>query len=535
MDESKKHMLALIAIVLLSIVFRFYKLGTVPVWDFDEGYNMRYAYDLLQGQILWFAIKYTFIPHPPLFFMAYAPIIHYFGAGVYNLRALTAFYGVLTTIVIYITGRRMFNPPIGLIGAFIYAATPEVVFWNRIGFANNQFILLSALSLYFIHTYSKTGKEIHLIAGSLSIGLSVITEYTGLFNLAAAAVYLHRYHPGKAARMAAVSLLPTAILFAFMLCHSPGYFLFDAAYQLHRFFSPLKITAGLIALIAAYKLKDIANSFYSPIARSINEDIMIFVVVISLTSFYATEDAFWHATTFLFTMSFFGLCVRPLFLMDEGRERALLMLFLAGSVLSMLALDRADHMTMVIYPHASIALASLLYSTYGKTKTEGSFIIRKLKLKPSNNALLAACFYPLAVSACLTTYLFIIGGIPGQQVEQVRQITDYINGQTNDGDLVLTYSWMFPLITNARVGLITQSIAYDGIPIAYYSGDFPKDRFSFNTSYARAKFIVGANGTSEWITNQTGERRIADYIEGYNKTYVAGFLVYRNTAYNSQN
>ena len=67
-NENKKYMIAFIVIILLSIFLRFINLETVPTWDFDEGYNMRYSYDLLNGEILWFAIKYTFIPHPPLFF-----------------------------------------------------------------------------------------------------------------------------------------------------------------------------------------------------------------------------------------------------------------------------------------------------------------------------------------------------------------------------------------------------------------------------------------------------------------------------------
>jgi hypothetical protein len=408
-----------------------------------------------------------------------------------------------------------------------------VVFWNRIGFANNQLILLSALSLYFIYRYAKDGGMTQLYLGCLFTGLSIVTEYTGLLNVAAIAVYLSRHRPGRTLQAVALSLLPVSFLFAFMLYYTPGYFLFDVAYQLHRFFSPIKLAAGIIAILAAYKLKDRAKAFYRPIAAAMGEDTFIYVAVISLMSFNAVEYAFWHATTFLFTICFFGMCMAPAFLIEGEKQRHLIVLFLAAGILSMLAFDRTDHMTMVVYPFVSLGLAGLLYATYAKTLAEAPKTLRMLRVNLNKKMVFAACFYPLAVSACLSTYLFAMGGIDSEPMEQIREIAAYINSHTSEGDVVLTYSWMFPLITKARVGLITEAIAYEGIPIAYYSGDFPKDRFDFNTSFAHARLIIGANGTSEWIVNQTGARDIAGYIDEWNKTYVAGFLIYRNPAYDT--
>jgi len=528
---GRGHLMLLSVVVLLSILLRFYNLEAVPAWDFDEGYNMRYAFDLLNGQVLWFAIKYAFIPHPPLFFLAYAAVIKFLGVGVYTLRLLTASYGVVTTVVLYLTGREMFNRNIGLAASFIYAVTPEVVFWNRVGHANNQLMLLSALTLYFIYRYSKTldGRMLHL--GCLAAGLSVVTEYTGLFNVAAMAVFLYLYHRRQVLKAVAFSLLPLAMLFVFMLHYSPDYFLFDLSYQLNRFFSVGKIALAIVFALVAYRSRELAKAFYKPIAESIDQDTLVYLMVVSLVVFQTSESSFWRATSFLFVMSFFGLCLMPSFQLSKEKERRILVLFLVFNILSLLAFDRADHMTMVVYPFASVAVAAMFYGIYRKSVAQLPWILRRFRLKLSSRTLFVLAFYPVFVSLCFSSYMFLLGNFSMENVAEDLAVAEYVNQRAGAGDLILTYSWMFPMIREARVSLLTQSIAYEGDSIAYYSGDFPPERFAFNTSYRRAKFLVASNGTLEWVLNETGLNDTVAYLECWEETPVAGFLVYSNPEY----
>lgn len=528
MEKPNADRLVLAVVVLLSIILRFHSLEVAPGWDFDEGYNMRYSLDLLQGKILWFAIKYTFIPHPPLFFIAYAFVIKMLGVGVYTLRLLTASYGVLTTVVLYFTGRELFNPRIGLLASFIYATAPETVFWNRIGFANNQFILLSALALYYIARYSKTLETRHLYLCCLFTGLSIITEYTGLFNLAALVLFLNQYHRKDTLKAVVLSLIPVALLLAFMLYHSPEYLLFDLKYQINRFTSTGKAIVGLIAAYGLYKYRGLISDFYRPISNAISQDLLVYVAVGSLFSLYVREADFWHGLTYLVFMSFFGLCFMPPFLIEKDRERRLLLLFLLSNLLSLFVLDRLDHMIMVIYPFTSIAIACMLQGAYEKSMAELPWIMKKLGIIPSRKTMLALSFYPLLVLLCSSTYLFLLGNTTTQSLERDQAVADYVNQRAGEGDLVLAYSWMFPLIKQARVGLLTQSIAYEGIPIAYYSGDFPKDRFAFNTSYRKARLLVADDGILDWIFNQTESNETVTYLSNWSKTKVDVFTIYQN-------
>jgi 4-amino-4-deoxy-L-arabinose transferase-like glycosyltransferase len=530
MNTPRRIQPAFLAVVLLSVILRFYNLEAAPRWDFDEGYNMRYSYDMLRGELLWFAIKYTFIPHPPLFILAYALVIKLLGVGVYTLRLLTASYGVLTTIVLYYVGRELFNPKVGLLASFIYAIAPEVVFWNRIGFANNQFILLSALALYYTARYSNTLAPRHLHLCCLFTGLSIVTEYTGLFNMAAIALFLRIYHRRDTARFIALSLVPMLFLFAFMLHYSTEYFIFDVKYQLSRFIEPVKIGGGTLAAILLYRSRKTITDFLRPITRSIREDLLIYVAVASLISLYVRETAFWEGLTYLFFMSFFGFLFEPFFLMEKEKERRLVVLFLISSLLSLIALNRVDHMTMVIYPFACIASAALLYFAYEKSLAEPPLILRKSKYT-SRKLFFALSFYPLLVMLCFSTYLFLLGNLSTEPLERDHLVADYVNRHAGEGDLVLTYSWMFPLIKEARVGLLTQSIAYEGFPIAYYSGDFPKERFAFNTSYRRAKLLVGDGGIIDWVYNETHSNETVAYLGGWSKTNVGAFTVYHNLEY----
>jgi len=535
LSEDRKILLAFLTIVALSIFFRFYHLDSVPKWDFDEGYNMRYAYDLLEGKILWFSIKYTFLPHPPLFFMAYALVIKFLGVGVPTLRFLVAFYGVATTIVLYYAGREMFNPKVGLLASFIYAATPEVVFWNRIGFANNQFIFLSAVSLYFIHMYSKTSREGHLYLACFFTGLVIITEYTGLMNLAAIVVYMLIYHRKSTLKAVVVSLIPVLLLFVFMLYYSPEYFLFDLNYQFGRFLSIKKIAFALLSIFLLLKLRKRISDFYKPLAEALNQDIIVYIVLLSLVAFTTSEESyFWNATTYMLAMCIFGLCFIPSFLIEQERERRLLVLFIVFNILYLLAVDRADHMPMVLYPFISIALAAMLYATYSGTLSNPPWVFKKFKINLPEKIVFALSFYAVFVSMGFTAYFFLLSNISQESIDKDLAAADFVNQRASEGDLVLTYSWMFPMLKKVRVSLLTQSLAYEGIPIAYYSGDFPKERFEFNTSYIKARFLISDNNTYDWILNKTNRIGPAEYLKNWSREEVAGFFIYQNPAYSVQ-
>lgn len=524
--NSRKYFACLLAIIVLSIFFRFYNLELVPKWDFDEGYNMRYAYDMVEGKLLWFSIKYTFIPHPPLFFMAYALVVKFLGVGVYTLRLLVAFYGVLTTIVLYYAGRELFNPKVGLTASFIYAVAPEVVFWNRIGFANNQLIFLSALSLLFVYRYSKTLNEGYLLLGSFMAGLSAITEYTGFVDIAVIVFYLYLYHRKSIPKALIASFTPAVALFVFMLYHSPEYFLFDVKYQLNRFFSPAKILLGVLFVLVLIKLRKRISNFYKPIAEELNDTVFIYVFLVSLIVFITSEQGFWRAETYLIAMCVFGFCLIPPFLIKECRERRLLVLFLSFNIIYLLAIDRADHMPMVLHPFISLAVAAFFCNTYENTVSNPPWLFRKFKISLPKKLLFAMVFCSLLVAVFFTAYLFVLGKASVEQVDRDIAVAEYVNQHANAGDVVLTYSWMFPMITKAKVSLLTQSLAYENIPIAYYSGEFPKERFEFNTSYRRARFLVASNGTFEWILNQTNRSDAAYFFQNWSKTEVAGLFIY---------
>jgi hypothetical protein len=460
--------------------------------------------------------------------MAYAFVIKYFCVGVYTIRLLTAFCGVATTFIICLIGKEMFSRRIGLTASFIYAISPEVVYWSRIGFANNLYILLTALSLYFIYRYSKKPDEKMLYLGCFSAGFSILTEYSGMLNLLAIWIFLRIYHREKALKAAVLSLVPLALLFSFMLCQSPEYFIFDLKYQLERFLAPIKIVLGLLVGCAVFLFRKRIEDYYRPIGDMLLQESLICVAVISLASFYATEDGFWHATTFLFLMGFVGLCFTPSFLIGGVKERRLLVLFYLSSLLSILALDRADHMTMVIYPFISIGMAAMLFAVYRNSLLELPWILRRYRISLSKRMLFMVVFYPLLVLSCVSAYMFLYGSLSSESLEADHAVAEYINQYTSQNDLVLTYSWMFPMIRNAKVGLLTQSLAYEGISIAYYSGDFPKERFAFNTSYRNARFIVADGHVLDWILNETGSNETVRYLETWNKTPVAGFVVYAN-------
>jgi len=116
---------------------------------------MNISWNLIHGQMLWFNLKYAFIPHPPLFFFIVGALLKAFGNDLVVIRCLTAFYGVLTSLLLFCAGKEMKDERTGLLMGFLYAIYPNAVFFNRIGFANNQLSFLLVLTLLLCLRYCK--------------------------------------------------------------------------------------------------------------------------------------------------------------------------------------------------------------------------------------------------------------------------------------------------------------------------------------------------------------------------------------------
>lgn len=203
----KNTKLFLFIILLLAFTLRFYKLGEIPIslnWDeVSNGYN---AYSIAKtardeyGNFLPLANRSFDDFKPPLYMYLDVPAIVLFGLNNFSARLPSAFFGVLSALLIYLLAKRLLqNERAGVLSALLFTISPWNLHFSRVGFEAN-------LGMFF----------------------SLLT-----FNLFLYSLPIHKENPHKQNKF----LLILAAIFAALSLYS---------YHSTRIFLPLLIFASLI-------------------------------------------------------------------------------------------------------------------------------------------------------------------------------------------------------------------------------------------------------------------------------------------------
>ncbi len=126
--------LFLIIIIIISAFLRFNRLPDLYVFNLDEEYQATYAWTQVLN------------PHPIWIGLVAAALEFYIGPYVVYLTAIllalsrgdplitayfAAFLGVITTAVIFLAGKRVFNLTVAVISSLLYATLPLFVFFDQ--------------------------------------------------------------------------------------------------------------------------------------------------------------------------------------------------------------------------------------------------------------------------------------------------------------------------------------------------------------------------------------------------------------------
>ncbi len=150
MTENSSHSswcFDLIILTLIGIVLYSLFLGSFPLHVPDEGrygevaremlVNHNYVTPTLNGVI--------FFDKPPLYYWLTAFAMHLAGVNEWTARAAPAFFGLLGTLGIYITGRLLYDRRTGIIAAGILTSMPAYFFAAH--YANCDLIVAVCISL----------------------------------------------------------------------------------------------------------------------------------------------------------------------------------------------------------------------------------------------------------------------------------------------------------------------------------------------------------------------------------------------------
>ncbi len=178
-------LVALLVIIALGAALRVYKLDGDSLW-LDEAYSIKFSHEAPAGIIEATARDV----HPPLYYFA----LHYwmlvFGDSETMVRLLSALFGILALLVIYLLASQMFDRATGLLAAGLLALSRFHIEFSQEARMYSLLCLLSLLSIYYFLKLLE-GKSRYALAGYIATSaLMMYTHVYSFFIIAAQNLYL---------------------------------------------------------------------------------------------------------------------------------------------------------------------------------------------------------------------------------------------------------------------------------------------------------------------------------------------------------
>src|ERR671911_3171567 len=175
-------LLALLAIMLLGAVLRFYGLGFQSLWS-DELASWDISTRETISQVIG-GVRGD--DHPPLYFLILRFAQSIFGDSEWALRLPSAFAGWLCIPAIYLLGKRLYSEREGIVAALFLA-----VFWAPIYFSQearvySMLILLSILTSYFwwsVMLSLRYARDLPTRDAALYVICAILCAYVHYFGL----------------------------------------------------------------------------------------------------------------------------------------------------------------------------------------------------------------------------------------------------------------------------------------------------------------------------------------------------------------
>jgi 4-amino-4-deoxy-L-arabinose transferase-like glycosyltransferase len=177
---KNKYILIKIFVLCMGILFFVPFLGKVVLFDWDEANFAEAAREMLVTKnFLQVQIDYKpFWEKPPLFFWLQAFCMYLFGICEFSARLVNALCGILTLLIVYSLGKRIFDYKFGLLWAMAFCGSflPHLFF--KSGIIDPVFNLFIFLGIYFIAKSSleNNTKTKNLFICGIFLGLATLTK-----------------------------------------------------------------------------------------------------------------------------------------------------------------------------------------------------------------------------------------------------------------------------------------------------------------------------------------------------------------------
>ncbi|HUD04879.1 MAG TPA: glycosyltransferase [Patescibacteria group bacterium] len=153
-----KQALFIALVLALALLLRVYNLSNGMTFIGDQGWFYLSARDLLvSGQIPLVGItsSHVWLHQGPLWTYMLAVVFPLFKFNPLAGGYLTAFFGVVSAVLMYKVGSELFSKKIGLVAALLYATSPLIVLFDRMPFDPSPIPFFTILYFYAIYKWIK--------------------------------------------------------------------------------------------------------------------------------------------------------------------------------------------------------------------------------------------------------------------------------------------------------------------------------------------------------------------------------------------
>jgi 4-amino-4-deoxy-L-arabinose transferase-like glycosyltransferase len=172
---NRTELLLLLAVLMLAFVLRTLYLSNHPYpWSGDEASVGKEARRILSGEVTnFFDTGWSSQPNWSFVPTAIANLL--LGDNILAVRITSVLAGTLAVLFVYLAGRELFNPAIGLMAAAFLATLPYNLHFSRIGVQNVVDGLMSSCVFWLLARAMKTDDPRYYYSAGAIAGLTIYT------------------------------------------------------------------------------------------------------------------------------------------------------------------------------------------------------------------------------------------------------------------------------------------------------------------------------------------------------------------------
>lgn len=490
-----RYGLGAIAIILANFFLRFHELGIKPTWYTDEGSTLNVDWNLIHGQLRYLEIKYTFIPHLPLFYFLSSFFVVIFGKTILAIRLFANICIIASMSIAYFTGKELGGKRFGLSSVAILFVFSAFFITARYALLSSLNVLEISLVAFFSIKYIKTEDEkwIRWLAFVLACALMTEAYLWGMVIVLPVLLWPHKKK--LLAESATLSVLPLFIFFVVMIIISGKGFINDMSfYYFSRFFSNLNYSA------------------YSPAEKLAN-----------IFNFWVGHG-FWN----------FAGPIGLFFIPGKKVKRLIIILFLliAMPIFSFVSLSFLIRNQVLFMYLASFGAVSLIFWLC-------ALLLRKFDLLGKFSRYFIIAIFSLAVIKSFQSQIADDYGFSMNyndflwETGWTDSTVSFLNRNAGPDDYIISTNDNFVHLLNSKVANMAQAIAYQGMESSIYSPKFiDKERFYSDISIEKAKFVIFDKDYEKFfITDEPNIVKAFSDIDSWPTVFEAGhYTVKQNPA-----